>query len=153
MNPVIKTSDLSAMIGKSVPPSDWFEMTQERVNDFADATLDHQFIHVDTEKAAQTPFGGTIAHGYLTLSMLSHLLAKSAVNLEGQVMSINYGSDKVRYINPVRVGSRIRAHRKLVDAIEKNPGQWLLKSEVTIEIEHSDKPAMIAEVLVLLIVA
>ena len=128
------------------------EITQERINQFADATNDHQFIHVDPERAAQTPFGGPIAHGFLTLSLISHLTSETSVKPEGLVMGINYGSDKVRFLQPVRVGSRIRAQQKILEATEKNPGQWLIKTAVTIEIENSEKPALIAEFLAMLIV-
>jgi len=140
-------SQLPELIGKEYEPTDWLEITQERVNQFADATNDHQFIHVDTEKASQTPFAGTIAHGYLTLSLLSYFGMQSGVMPEGMSMVVNYGSDKVRYLTPVRVGSRVRAHMKIIDVTEKNPGQWLIKTGVSIEIEGVEKPALVAEIL------
>ena len=140
-------SQLPELIGKEYEPTDWLEITQERVNQFADATNDHQFIHVDAEKARQTPLGGTIAHGYLTLSLLSYFGMQSGVMPEGMVMVVNYGSDKVRYLTPVRVGSRVRAHMKIIDVTEKNPGQWLIKTGVSIEIEGVEKPALVAEIL------
>ena len=130
-------------------PSDWLEITQERVNQFADATNDHQFIHVKPLKAKLTPFGGTIAHGFLSLSLITFLMTENAPVPKGLRMTINYGSDKVRYIAPVRVGKRIRARQKIAEITEKKPGQWLVKTEVTIEIEGEDKPALIAEILMM----
>src|SRR5210317_1985994 len=147
MDMPIKSFDLPALVGQESEPSSWFEITQDRVNRFADATNDHQFIHVDEAQAARTPFGGTIAHGFLTLSLIPFLTAEKAPDFEGLVMGINYGSDKVRFLQPVPVGSRIRARQKYLEATEKNPGQWLIKSLVTIEIENVHKPALIAETL------
>lgn len=151
MTETITPENLTTLIGKELEPSSWMEITQERVNRFADATDDHQFIHVDPEKAAQTPFGGPIAHGFLTLSLIPHLTAEKAINPEGLVMGINYGSDKVRFLQPVRVGSRIRAHQKILDVDEKSPGQWLIRTSVTIEIENEEKPALVAVILGLFI--
>ncbi len=149
----IKAEDLPGLVGKELEPSSWLEITQERVNQFADATNDHQFIHVDPEKAAQTPFGGPIAHGFLSLSLLSFLNEQNSVVPENLAMGINYGSDKVRYLMPVRVGKRIRSHQKILEVVEKNPGQWLLKSAVTVEIEGEETPALVAEILTMLVVA
>ncbi len=149
----IAVSRLPELVGKEYEPTDWLEITQARVDQFADATNDHQFIHVDKEKASQTPFGGTIAHGYLTLSLLSYFSMQSGVLPEGLVMAVNYGSDKVRYLAPVAVGKRVRAHMKITDVSEKNPGQWLIRTAVTIEIEGVEKPALVAEILGLFIVA
>jgi acyl dehydratase len=143
----IKTADLQQLVGTELDPSNWFEITQDRVNEFADATNDHQFIHVDLEKAQASPFGGTIAHGFLTLSLLTHLLSEAMVVPEKTAMTINYGSDKVRFLKPVAVGQRIRAKQQLVEANEKRPGQWLLKMNVTVEIEGEETPALIAEIL------
>ena len=147
MSQTIKPSDLPSLTSREVAPSSWFEITQERVNRFADATNDHQFIHVDLDKAAQTPFGGTIAHGFLTLSLIPFLTAEKMPTFEGLVMGINYGTDKVRFLQAVRVGSRIRAQQKYLEVTQKNPGQWLIKTLVTIEIEGAEKPALIAETL------
>ena len=152
MSETIQATDLSSLIGQDQEPSSWLEITQERVNRFADATNDHQFIHVDVEKASKTPFGGPIAHGFLTLSLLPFLTADNSKKIEGQVMRINYGSDKVRFLHPVRVGSRIRAHQMVLEVSEKNPGQWLVKTRVTVEIENQSKPALVAEFLALMIV-
>ena len=146
-------AELMAQVGKEVGVSEWFEITQDDVNLFADVTRDHQFIHIDPDKAAQTPFGGTIAHGFLTLSMLSHFSENGmSVGLEGAKMGVNYGSDKVRFIQPVRVGSRIRGRSTLMSMEEKNPGQYLIKSAITVEIEGVDKPALMAEWLTMIMV-
>lgn len=145
----VSVADLPSLVGSELGVSDWLEIDQERVNAFADATLDHQFIHVDPEKAAATPFGGTIAHGFLTLSLLPYFLDTAAPAVAGTVMAINYGSDKVRFLQPVKVGSRVRARTVLSAADEKRPGQWLVKQTVTIEIKDEKKPALIAEMLML----
>ena len=152
MSDVIPLADLPGLVGTELGVSDWLEIDQARVDAFADATLDHQFIHIDPELAAATPFGGTIAHGFLTLSLLPHLLAEISPKLENALFSLNYGSDKVRFLNPVKVGSRIRAHTRLAGAAEKRPGQWLTKTEVTMEIEGETKPAMVAEMLAMVFV-
>lgn len=153
MTETIKAEDLPGLVGKELEPSPWLEITQERVNQFADATNDHQFIHVDPERAAETPFGGPIAHGFLSLSLLSYLNAQSAIVPENLVMGINYGSDKVRYLAPVRVGKRIRSHQRVLEVSEKKPGQWLIKNAVTVEIEGEETPALIAEILSMMVVA
>jgi acyl dehydratase len=152
MSETIKATDLASLIGQDLEPSSWLEITQQRVNQFADATNDHQFIHVDPEKAAQTPFGGPIAHGFLTLSLLPFLTGEKSNAIDGLVMGINYGSDKVRFLQPVRVGSRIRAQQKILEVVEKRPGQWLTRTLVTIEIENEQKPALISEYLAMFIV-
>ncbi|MDH3984113.1 MAG: MaoC family dehydratase, partial [Gammaproteobacteria bacterium] len=143
MTQTIKVEDLPTLVGRELEPSPWLEITQERVNQFADATNDWQPIHVNPEMAAQTPFGGPIAHGFLSLSLLSYLNAQSAVVPENMVMGINYGSDRVRYLMPVRVGKRIRSRQKVLEVTEKKPGQWLFKSEVTVEIEGEETPALV----------
>jgi len=149
MTNTIKIEDFPGLAGQTMQPSEWLEIKQERVNQFADATNDHQFIHVKPLKAKLTPFGGTIAHGFLTLSLITFLVTEHAPLPKGLKMTINYGSDKVRYIAPVRVGKRIRAHQKIAEVTEKKPGQWLVKTDVTIEIEGEDKPALIAEILMM----
>jgi acyl dehydratase len=151
MSNTVKPADMPKLVGLDLEPSSWLEIDQQRINQFADATNDHQFIHVDAEKAAQTPFGGPIAHGYLTLSLLSFLTAENARVPEGLVMAINYGSDRVRFLQPVPVGSRVRALQKVLSVTEKSPGQFLVKTQVTIEIENMDKPALIADTLGLFI--
>lgn len=142
-----------ALIGTETGVSQWHTISQKQVDQFAETTGDFQFIHLDEQRAKnETPFGGTIAHGYLTLSLLSMLGAEAGtVRLQGTRITINYGLDKVRFLNPVRVGSRIRARFVLISIDEKNPGQFLIKNQATVEIEGQDKPAMIAESLSLAI--
>ena len=152
MTETIKVSEFPTLVGRDLEPSSWIEITQERVDQFAEATNDFQFIHVDPEKAAQTPFGGPIAHGFLSLSLLSYLNAQTAVIPENLVMGINYGSDKVRYLMPVRVGKRVRSKQTILEVSEKSPGQWLLKTAVTVEIEGEETPALVAEILSMLVV-
>lgn len=138
---------IAAQLDGEPVAGDWFEMSQERINDFADATLDHQFIHIDVERATnETPFGGTIAHGFLTLSMLVHLSSSIPFEmpLEGAVMGINYGLNKVRFINPVPSGSRIRATSK-VSGVELKGGAVDVTRTMTVEIEGQNKPALVAE--------
>jgi acyl dehydratase len=142
---------LSRYIDRALDPSAWLTIDQGRIDAFADATLDHQFIHVDLEKARHTPFGTTIAHGYLTMSLVSHFAAECGIRPENLVMAINYGSDKVRFLQPVRVDSRIRAHAVL-KSVEDRPGnQVLARTKFTIEIEGEEKPAMVAEILSLFV--
>ena len=143
-------------LGVEEGPGEWHTVSQAQINDFADTTFDHQFIHVDVERAKkETPFGTTIAHGFLTLSMLPHLQDKLApadpAVYEGLAMGINYGLDKVRFPNPVRVDSRIRARRELVAADEVAANTLQLKQKVTIEIDGQEKPACVAEALTRLI--
>ena len=146
MSNLINASQLQDYVGKEVGLTDWIEVDQERINQFADATGDHQYIHLDAERAAQTPFGTTIAHGFLTLSLLSMLSGMGGgLKLENTVMGINYGLDKVRFLNPVKSGAKIRARFVLASAEEKKPGNYLLKHNVTVEIYGEDKPALIAE--------
>ena len=146
MSNFVSTDQLVGYIGKEVGLTDWFEVDQERINNFAEATGDFQYIHVDEERAAETPFGATIAHGFLTLSLLSKLSSMSGgIKLENSVMGINYGLNKVRFLNPVKVNSKIRARFELISAEEKNPNHYLLKHNVTVEIEGEEKPALIAE--------
>jgi acyl dehydratase len=149
----IATKDMPSLVGTELEPSPWLEITQERVDQFADATNDHQFIHVDPEKAAKTPFGGPIAHGFLSLSLLSYLNEQVAIFPENLVMGVNYGSDKVRYLMPVRVGKRIRSRQTILEVAEKKPGQWLMKTAVTVEIEDEETPALVAEILSMMIVS
>jgi acyl dehydratase len=147
--PVVPLEELENHIGEETGRSDWFTITQERIDTFADATMDHQWIHVDPDSAAQGPFGATIAHGFLTQSLLSYLTLESMLLPDGAVMYINYGSDKVRFVNPVKVDSRIRTVSVLKDVNVKSPGQVLITNAVTVEIEGEDKPALVAELLTL----
>ncbi|HZR81568.1 MAG TPA: MaoC family dehydratase [Candidatus Binatia bacterium] len=144
------------LVGKPEQPGEWLQITQERINQFADCTMDHQFIHVDPEKSAQlSPYKVTIAHGFLTLSMLTHLTttvkAEATDAYDGVVMGVNYGFDKVRFVNAVKVNSRIRVHRKLVDVQLKGTNNVQLTHECTIEIEGEAKPACIANWLTMLV--
>ena len=149
----MRPDNVSELIGKEMGVSDWFLIDQARINDFADTTVDHQFIHVDPEKASKTPFGTTIAHGFLTLSLLPHLVSGLGAGMEGAVMGLNYGFDKIRFLAPVKVNSRVRARVKLADVQEKAPKQYLVKQEITVEIENEAKPALVAEWLTMVMVA
>lgn len=145
--------ELSTKVGETIGTSEWVEVTQEKINQFADATGDHQFIHVNEEAAKMTPFGGTIAHGFLTLSLIPMLRAKSdCPRPDGVKMGVNYGGNKTRFISPVRAGKRVRSHTKLLELVEKRPGQWQQTNEVTIEIEGEEKPALICEWITMLFV-
>ncbi|AJP70975.1 MaoC family dehydratase [Sphingomonas hengshuiensis] len=133
--------------------SDWVEVTQAMIATFADATGDHQFIHVDPERAAQTPFGGTIAHGFLSLSLMPMLAARSgAPSITGATMGVNYGGNKVRFLTPVRSGKRVRGRFTLRKFVERKPGVWEQVQDYTLEIEGEDKPALIAEWIALIYV-
>jgi acyl dehydratase len=132
--------------GSQLGPTDWLEVTQERVNLFADATDDHQWIHVDPERAANGPFGGTIAHGLLTLSLLPHF-THQLYTVDNIAMAVNYGYNKVRFITPVRVGSKIRARAEIAK-VDQLDGAVQATVPVTVEIEGSDKPAAVAESIV-----
>ena len=126
--------------------SDWLEVSQDMINQFADATLDHQFIHVNPERAkAETPFGGTIAHGFLTLSLLSGLVEKCMPRIENAAMGVNYGLNKVRFLTPVPSGARIRGKFILAECSQRNPGEYLSRYDVSVEIENMEKPALVAE--------
>lgn len=144
--------NVRSLIGSELGVSEWIGIDQARINAFADTTEDHQYIHVDPARAAQTPFGGTIAHGFLTLSLLPRMMQDVGAGMEGAVMGINYGFDKVRFLAPVKVDSRVRARAKLLDAQEKAPGQFLIKQEITVEIENETKPALVAEWLTMVMV-
>ena len=145
--PYVPVAELKDYVGKELGRSEWLTIDQERINLFAEATGDFQFIHVDPVKAAQTPFGSTIAHGFLSLSLMPKLMEDILVLPEGVKMVVNYGRDSVRFIQPVKVNSNVRLKVDMVEVTEKKPGQWLLKATATLEIEGSDKPAYIAEPL------
>ncbi len=148
---LVAKDKLLEAVGMEMGSSDWFAIDQDRINAFADATLDHQFIHVNPEQAKHTPFGGTIAHGFLTLSLLPFLQTsmKDLMLPEGLKMGMNYGFDKIRFLAPVKVNAKVRAVAKVKDVVEKNPGQFLVTAEYTIEIEGSPKPALIADWMVM----
>ncbi len=141
----VTPDELADYVGKEIGVSEWVTIDQDRINKFADVTEDHQFIHVDPEAAKQTPFGTTIAHGFLTLSMLSRFAVDSILMLDGVKMGVNYGFDKVRLSAPVKSGKRVRGRFTLMSAKQKIPGQWALKYAVKVEIEDEDKPALVAE--------
>ena len=145
--PHVPVTQLSQYDGKELGRSAWLKIDQQRINLFAEATGDFQFIHVDPEKAAQTPFGSTIAHGFLTLSLIPKLIEDILVLPQGMKMVVNYGLDSVRFIQPVKVNSQVRLKVDLAEVTEKRPGQWLLKAIATLEIEGEEKPAYIAESL------
>jgi acyl dehydratase len=150
--PAASLEDVRARVGTEVGVSNWLMIDQARIDAFADATEDRQFIHVDPEAAAQTPFGGTVAHGFLSLSMLSRMAAEAMLVPDSVKMAVNYGLDRVRFIAPVRSGQRIRGRFVLDSIDEKAPGQLLLRHSVTVEIEGVDKPALTAQWLGLLFV-
>jgi acyl dehydratase len=141
---VVTRAAFKAMVGTEIGVSDWFTITQEQINQFADCTHDHQFIHVDPEAAAKTPFGSTIAHGFLTLSLLSAMVYQMP-SIEGVTMGVNYGMNKMRFVSPVKVGARIRGRFVLADFVEIRPGEVQSTLAVTVEIEGQDKPALVAE--------
>ncbi|GHS83775.1 MaoC family dehydratase [Pseudomonas sp. PAGU 2196] len=145
--PYVPVTELSQYVGKELGRSAWLKIDQQRINLFAEATGDFQFIHVDPEKAAKTPFGCTIAHGFLTLSLIPTLMEDILVLPQGLKMVVNYGLDSVRFIQPVKVDSQVRLKIDLDEVLEKKPGQWLLKAIATLEIEGEEKPAYIAESL------
>ena len=150
--PVASIDTIRAKVGTDLGASDWIEVTQDRINLFADATEDHQFIHIDQALAAQTPFGGTIAHGFLSLSLLSRMAADVMLVPDSTRMAVNYGLDRVRFIAPVRAGSRVRGRFTLDAVDDKAPGQLLLRHTVTVDIEHHDKPALTAQWLGLIFI-
>ena len=143
--PVASIEDIRGRVGSEVGVSDWILVDQAAIDAFAEITQDHQFIHVDPEAAARTPFGGTVAHGFLTLSLLSRMAADAMLRPETVRMGVNYGFEKVRFIAPVRSGKRVRGCFRLERFEEKNPGQWQFIHNVTVEIEGEDKPALIAD--------
>ncbi len=149
--PFASFDEIRSRIGQDVGVSDWLTINQARISAFAEATEDRQFIHIDAEAAAQTPFGGTIAHGFLTLSLLSRMAAEAMLLPEGMTMAVNYGFDRVRFLAPVRSGKRVRGRFTLDSIEEKVPGQMLIRHSVTVEIEDEDKPALTAQWLTLIV--
>ncbi|HEX6660982.1 MAG TPA: MaoC family dehydratase [Sphingomicrobium sp.] len=142
--PVASLDDIRARVGEEVGVSSWLTVDQARIDAFADATEDHQFIHVDPDAAAAAGFGGTIAHGFLSLSLLSRMAADATLLPEGLKMALNYGFDRIRFLAPVRCGKRVRGRFVLDSVEEKAPGQWLMRHNVTVEIEGEEKPALTA---------
>ena len=143
--PVAKLDEIRKRVGEVVGTSSWIEISQANIDAFAEVTGDRQFIHVDPEAAARTPFGGTIAHGFLTLSLLSQMAAGAILVPDTSRMVVNYGFEKVRFIAPVRSGKRVRGHFTLAAVEEKRPGQWQFLHAVTVEIEGEDRPALQAD--------
>jgi len=149
---LVKIENLGEWEGRELTPSDWFDVDQARINAFADCTLDHQFIHVDPERVARdTPFGSTIAHGFLTLSLSVHLESPEMSEIEGVGFVINYGLDKLRFINPVPSGSRVRVHSTIIEVRERGPGRVVMRLEKSMEIEGQERPAWVAQQLFMLI--
>ena len=148
---IVPPEEMVNAVGTKFEPSAWIEVTQDRINTFADCTEDHQFIHVDEEKAAQTPFGGTIAHGFLTLSLLSKMIEGNGVAPENTVMGLNYGFDKVRFLAPVKSGKRVRAHIEITGVEPKSGGRFLITQSISVEIEGEETPALVAEWLSMVI--
>ncbi len=145
-------SAMAGMVGKSLGTSDWHRITQDAVNEFANCTGDRQWIHIDVERAKrESPFGGPVAHGYLTLSLVAGLSMEIDMMPSGTAAALNYGLDKVRFLSPVPVGARVRLHVKLLSFEKKDNGQFLMKAENTMEIDGGDKPALIAESLAILV--
>ena len=136
---------MTNQVGLKLPPGDWYEITQAGIDAFANCTDDFQYIHVDKEAAEKTPLGGTIAHGFLTLALLTRLCRNNTIYPEGLVMALNYGLDKVRFLTPVRTGKRLRAHSEIVSVERKDNNRFLVKQAVTIEIEDEETPALYAE--------
>jgi acyl dehydratase len=152
MCPEVSIDQLKAAVGEEVGVSDWFVVDQDRIDTFADATLDHQYIHVDPEMAAGSPWGTTIAHGFLTLSLSTYLVSGIRMVPVGTATIVNYGSERVRYLQPVKSGDAIRARVLLKDVSERSRGRYLVTNEVTIEIDGQERPAMVAEILTLFLI-
>jgi acyl dehydratase len=143
--PLASLDEIAAKVGTQIGVSGWLTVDQAAIDAFADVTQDHQFIHTDPEAAAATPFGGTVAHGFLTLSLLSRMAADVMLRPETVTMAVNYGFERVRFIAPVRAGSRVRGRFVLGSFEEKRPRQWQFVHQVTVEIEGQDKPALTAD--------
>jgi acyl dehydratase len=146
---ILPKKEMINAVGMKLEPSDWIELSQQRINDFADCTEDHQFIHVDEVKAKGTPFGGTIAHGFLTLSLLAGLIEKIGITPENTVMGMNYGFDKVRFLAPVKSGKRVRMVGEVKNVDQKDENRFLTTFGVSMEIEGEDTPALVAEFLLM----
>ena len=153
MPSMVPIQELLDAAGRDLGTSDWLEIDQERIDSFADVTDDHQFIHVDPEAAAQTPFGSTIAHGFLTLSLVIPMFYELALYPENMLMGINYGLNNLRFLAPVKVGSRIRLRATIAEVAERSPGSFLVTHDVGVEIEGEEKPALVGQLLTLQVVA
>lgn len=141
----LPVAEYLALKGKDLGASEWIEVPQERIDRFADVTEDHQFIHINPERARETPFGTTIAHGYLTLSLLSKMAYDVMPGIAGSKMGVNYGLNSVRFLAPVKSGKRVRGHFRMADVTERSPGVFQSTVEVKVEIEGEEKPALAAE--------
>ena len=148
---IVPKDEMVNAIGTKFEPSDWIDISQDRINTFADCTEDHQFIHVDEEAAKNTPFGTTIAHGFLTLSLLSKMVEGNGIIPENTVMGLNYGFDKVRFLAPVASGKRVRCHSEVLNVDRKDDSRFLVKQGISVEIEGEDTPALVAEWLSMVI--
>lgn len=148
---VVPKDEMVKAIGTKFEPGPWITVDQQRINTFADCTEDHQFIHVDEEAAKNTPFGGTIAHGFLSLSLLSKMAEGNGIVPENIVMGLNYGFDKVRFLAPVKSGKRIRANAEITDVTRKDDNRFLIKQTISVEIEGEATPALVAEWLTMVV--
>ncbi len=147
---IVSKEELLSAGGTNLGTSDWLQVDQERINQFADVTLDHQFIHIDPVAAAKTPFGGTVAHGFLSLSLLPFLMKDLTLVPDNVVMGVNYGFNSLRFLSPVPVNSKVRANVSVKEVVEKKPGQYLITYAVALEIEGVEKPALVAEWLTMI---
>ncbi|WP_180901570.1 MaoC family dehydratase [Martelella soudanensis] len=150
IKPPITLSHLTSLVSEEIGLSDWHTMDQQRISDFADTTEDHQFIHIDPARADATPLGGTIAHGFLTMSMLSVMLNEAVGEIGGSSMSLNYGFNSIRFLSPVPAGARIRGRFWVASCKQRTSDQWKLTLQVSVEIENHEKPALVAEWMILL---
>jgi len=148
--PAVSLDDIKAMVGRQLEPSSWVLIDQQKIDQFAQATGDHQFIHVDPERARATPFGGTIAHGLLTLSMLPVMAAEVIPFPTGMKLGVNYGYNKIRFVTPVRSGQRIRGRITLAEFKELKAGRWQQIMDAAVEIEGEAKPALAAQWITLI---
>lgn len=153
MATTISATNLPDYVGKTVGTSSWFTITQAQINTFGDATHDHQFIHVDPIKAKETPFVGTIAHGFLSLSLLSAISYEAGLQLENMTMGLNYGFEKIRFLQAVKVNNKVRGKMSLTEFTEKRPGQFLFNWLVEVEIEGETKPALTAQWLTMTMIS
>lgn len=149
---ILPLEEIKAKVGQNLGTTDWFEIDQERVNNFAEVTEDRQWIHVDVEQAKKGPFGGPIAHGFLVLSLIPMFSSNIGVIPQGAIMAVNYGMNKLRFVNPVKVGKKVRDTMTLTSVDEKAGGRVLITTTHAIEIEGEDKPAAVAEMLAMFMV-
>ena len=151
MSVEVSLEELIEYEGRELSPTDWLVIDQDRINGFAETTDDHQYIHVDPERMKDSEYGSTVSHGFLSLSLMAGHPPPDLPIVKERVLSLNYGLDKVRFINPVKVDSRVRYHTKILSIREKAPGRIIVKQQKTLEIEGEEKPALIAEVLAMVV--